>query len=200
MCKAQLNGSVWDMAAPADPSSILPRLLVASHLQTIRGNKIAKGTTKEEFTDIMKKLVQVAREELAKVDPNLTPIFSYDNNKIQADAKLEAMGITPEEKLELPTYSPDMHKVIEHVFGVLKGQLQAEMLKNNPSKLSTSTAQYMVKAYFMDGIHKESIQADVDSLPVTWHIISTPEGVEAVGPDGKVYRGTGGEWADTRHR
>lgn len=195
-----LNGSVWDIAAPADTSSVLPRLVVASHLQTIKGNKIAKGTTKEEFTDIMKKLVQVAREELAKVDPNLTPIFSYDNNKIQADAKLQDMGITPEEKLELPTYSPDMHKVIEHVFGILKGQLQAEMLRTNPSKLSARKAQRMVRAYFMGGISKESIQADVKSLPVTWHIISTPEGVEELGPDGHMHKGTGGEWADTRHR
>jgi hypothetical protein len=171
-----------------------------SHLQTIRGNKIAKSTTKEEFTDIMKKLVEVARRELAKLDPTLKPIFSYDNNRIQKEASLAAMGITAEEKLELPPSSPDMHKVIEHVFAILKGQLQAELLKLNPAKLSAAKAQHMVKVYFMHGISKQSIQADVNSLPVTWHIISTPAGVTAKGPDGKMYRGSGGEWADTRHR
>jgi hypothetical protein len=57
-----------------------------------------------------------------------------------------------------------------------------------------------VEVYFKGGISKHSIQADVKSLPVTWHIISTAEGVTAEGPDGKMYRGTGGDWADTRHR
>ena len=177
-----------------------PHLPLALHLQTIRGNKKAKGTTKQEFTDIMKKLVVVARQQLAKVDPNLKPIFSYDNNKIQKHAKLADMGITPEERLELPTYSPDMHKVIEHVFAILKGQLQEEMLKNNPPKMDSATAQHMVWLYFMHGISKKSIRADVKSLPVTWHIISTLDGVWAKGPDGKMYRGTGGDWADTSHR
>jgi hypothetical protein len=174
--------------------------LLALHLQTIKTKKIAKSTTKEEFTDIMKKLVEVAREQLAKVDPNLKPLFSFDNNKIQKYAPLDKMGITPEEKLELPPYSPDMHKVIEHVFAILKGQVQAEMLRNNPASLKSAAAHKIVEVYFKGGISKHSIQADVKSLPVTWHIISTAEGVTAEGPDGKMYRGTGGDWADTRHR
>jgi hypothetical protein len=170
------------------------------HQLTIKGDKIAKSTTKQEFTDIMKKLVKVARRKLARVDPTLKPMFSYDNNKIQKQAKLADMGISPEEKLELPAYSPDMHKVIEHVFAILKGQLQAEMLRNNPARLSPATAQHMVEVYLRHGISKEGIQKDVKSLPVTWHIICTGEGDWAVGPDGRMYRGTGGEWADTRHR
>jgi hypothetical protein len=93
-----------------------------------------------------------------------------------------------------------MHKVIEHVFAILKGQVQAEMLRNNPASLKSAAAHRIVYSYFRGGISKRSIQADVSSLPVTWHIISTPEGVLAKGPDGKMYRGTGGNWADTRHR
>jgi hypothetical protein len=59
---------------------------------------------------------------------------------------------------------------------------------------------HMVWLYFMHGISKKSIRADVKSLPVTWHIISTLDGVCAEGPDGQMYRGTGGDWADTSHR
>jgi hypothetical protein len=188
------------MVAPADPSPMCPLFLLALHLQTIKGNKIAKSTTREEFTDIMKKLVVAAREKLANIDPKLKPIFSYDNNKIQKGASLAEMGITPEEKLELPPYSPDMHKVIEHVFAILKGQLQEEMLKNNPARMDPAVAQKMVRVYFKHNISKKSIRADVDSLPVTWHIISTLDGVFAEGPDGRMYWGTGGDWADTSHR
>lgn len=43
-------------------------------------------------------------------------MYSYDNPSIHkaAEEMLEKMGITQNERVRLPPYSPDMHKVIEH--------------------------------------------------------------------------------------
>lgn len=173
---------------------------LAANTQTIRGKKKAKSTTKEEFTDVMKVLVEYSHKLLKQVDENLQPLFSYDNNRIQAYANMESMGISPEERLVLPPWSPDMHKVIEHTFAQLKAHLQADMLTYNPARLTAHMAHQKVLFGFMNGISKEGIRKDVESMPATWHIISSPAGVLRQGPDGRYYMGTGGEWADTGHR
>jgi len=65
-------------------------------LQTKDGKREARGTTQEEFEDIMAILVRHARERLAEY--GLTPLFSYDNNKIQAGARFDRMGFSPNDK------------------------------------------------------------------------------------------------------
>lgn len=173
--------------------------LVLLNLQTRRDkNKKAKAMTKEEFTDIMGLLVRQAREDLQR-KCGLEPIFSYDNNSVQANAKLAAMNLAEENKLELPPWSPDMHKVIEHVFAVLKGKVQARLLKLNPKCLTPAQARDLVEECFFE-ITTQGIRADIESMPITWHIISTEEGLLSQGPDGRIYKGAGGGWAPTGHR
>jgi hypothetical protein len=155
----------------------------------------AKSTTREEFEDIMRELVSTAKIGLMRW--GLKPLFSWDNNKIQKTANLERMGLTAAERVSLPVYSPDMHKVIEHYFGIIKPMVRKHVLGLGKATIDVVDGMAIVKSCWQltKLRYMGSIKKDVESLPVTWHIISTEEGVSAEGPDGKLYVGTGGEWA-----
>jgi hypothetical protein len=58
------------------------------------GQTDAKRTTRQEFIDIMQKLIPLARAAMAAY--GLQARFSYDNNKIQQTAGMRSMGMLPE--------------------------------------------------------------------------------------------------------
>jgi hypothetical protein len=153
----------------------------------------ANGTTQEEFEDIIAKAVQQA----AILMPDA--VFSWDKNKIQAGAELKRMGLAGNRVLPLSRYSPDMHKVIEHAIHQHKYIVHKQLLQPAGRQLIVREFQKLVKDSWFN-IKQQGIEADVRSLPITYHIISTPKGVMSEGPDGRFYQGSGGDWPDKRFR
>jgi hypothetical protein len=162
------------------------------------GQTDAKRTTRQEFIDIMQKLIPLARAAMAAY--GLQARFSYDNNKIQQTAGMRSMGMLPEERVPLGEYMPDCHKVIEHTFGQLKPEVNRELYKRGHNNLTAQAAQQLVKDCFFGMTQEdkkrkqERIAADVKSLPLTYFVVSRIENVLELGPDGSYHRGTGGDW------
>lgn len=170
-------------------------LVLPSLLQTIESKfqKAAKRMTKEEFETIMAKWVGMIKHWHFAAFGRM-PKFSYDNNHSQGFASLARMGLTPQDVVPLATYSPDMHKVIEHAFGRLKPMLHKRLYEHGFPALNPLAAQELVKHTFLHGISKESIANDVGSLPQTYYAIALPQGVVGLGPDGQLHQGTGGDY------
>jgi hypothetical protein len=176
-------------------------LLLLLLLQIADGTRKAKSTTRREFEDLMVIFVKDAKDRLAA--HGLEAKFSYDNNKIQATADLRRMGVGEGEKVPLAPYMPDGHKVIEHAVGNVKRAVQAmlygEGWLDRRRDFTPSVAQELVKEAFK-GLSKEGIREDIESLPSTYLVISAPRGAVVQAPNGKLYKGTGGDWAPAELR
>lgn len=139
---------------------------------------VAKGPTCEEFEDVMgvvnKRALEVAVKHPAifgtESNPR-APLFSFDNPPIHQKAVLARAGIKPEQRVPLPPRSPDMHKVIEHCFGILSRAMNTSLLCNSHIK---SIGQYRaeIERLFYSCITPESVQADVKSLSATYDCIA----------------------------
>jgi hypothetical protein len=125
--------------------------------------------------------------------------FSWDNNSIFKSADLQRMGLQPADKVALSEYSPDLHKPIEHVFAQLKHAVQEQLLQPRSQPLTAAEAQQLVYDCFM-AISTESIRKDVDSLPVTYHVVAGDKGVVSQGPDGRYHMCSGGDWPARQYR
>ena len=172
-------------------------------MQVKQGRKLrpAKSTTKEEIQDIIKLWWPKAQEEMEKL--GLKPLLSMDNIKIQKAAKVA--GIKRWDKVTLPPYSPDMHKVVEHFIGNLKGALHKRLYRSS-SKITSKLVQELLREIFyckhsvpekaaaMLEASKSSLDADSNDLVNTYKPISMEEGAECVNEKGHVVRGVGGGW------
>jgi len=107
-------------------------MLLALYLQTKEKGEEAASTTAEEFEDNLW-LMMIKKFKTAT---RVWPLLSYDNVKIQKAVNVShiqyAQGEEDKEvfsldqdlnKVDLPTYSPDMNRVIEHVFGDVKQRM-----------------------------------------------------------------------------
>ena len=168
-------------------------------LQTKKSNyqEEAKGTTKEEFKDIMKVLASMARLWFTAV--NRTPRFSWDNASIQKNADFKAMGIEEHEKVPLAPYMPDGHQVIEHAFANLKRALWEDLYYNGDVK-DAIDAQQRVKAAFYSYEQQSVYKNTHNKLVLCLQQIATPKGVTFVGVDKQLHEGTGGDWARSLQR
>jgi hypothetical protein len=127
------------------------------------------------------------------------PLFSWDNNSIFKSASLQNMGLQPWDKVALSEYSPDLHKPIEHAFAQLKHTVQEQLLQPRSQPLSAAEAQQLVYDSFK-AISTDSIKKDVDSLPVTYHVVAGEKGVVSQGPDGCYHVCSGGDWPARQYR
>lgn len=139
-------------------------------MQTKKGT-IARGPTSEEFLHVM----EYFREEafkVAKRHPHIftqgcPPLFSFDNPPIHNKAPLASIGMQQAERVDLPPCSPDMHKVIEHVFGSLTGGMNASLARD-PALRSTPMYKAELERLFHAMITPEGVGRDVESLPDTY--------------------------------
>ena len=120
-------------------------------------------------------------EQLPYVSPELfrggeAVIMSYDNPAIHKAAaeELEAAGFDQKDKLFLPEYSPDIHKVVEHVHGQIKQEFRRRLAKDTRLK-SPEQMVRLLKSVF-NGIKAESIKKDVLSLYATFDAIIEADG------------------------
>lgn len=180
----------------------VPSMLPFLHMQTVGSGftEDAKSTTREEFTDNMKILVAMARQQLGAL--GLQPLFSYDNNKIQATASLYQMGLSRGEKVPLARYMPDGHRVIENVFAWLKPAVHKSLYGGGRLAIGAVTpaeAREVVHNCFK-AYPTAAVQKNVHDLPVTYHVISQPRDSYTQGPDGLFHIGTGGDWTPKEYR
>lgn len=139
-----------------------------------RGGQPAGGTTSDEFFKHIKKIDAKADRDWARL-PNKSEwhgssrlVYSFDNPKIHEAAlpKIEELGL---ERQSLPTYSPDMHKVIEHVHGWIGAEFKKRLLQDATINTPVKYAKLLEEIFF--NITAAQIAKDVASLPATYQEI-----------------------------
>jgi hypothetical protein len=181
-------------------------ILAALDLQTKAKGEKAASTTAEEFEDNMWMIVYAFATRTG-----VWPVLSYDNNKIQVVLDVRhieyAQGQEGKEvfrldptlnKVDLPTYSPDMNRAIEHVFAGVKQRVRAAIYAGNKDFTKSTVLQSVVHAAF-DSLPPGAVRKDVYSLPVLWHVLSAAKGVEFEDPPGTKHVGTGGGYPPCRY-
>jgi hypothetical protein len=138
-------------------------------------------------------------------------MLSYDNVKIQRAVNIsnlqyaqgqegkEAISLDKDlNKVDLPTYSPDMNRAIEHVFGIVKPRVRGAIYNAQHDFSKPAELQRVVLSIFND-LPQGSVKADTKGLPLLWHVLSTPEGAVFEDPPGHQHVGTGGGYPPARY-
>lgn len=122
------------------------------------------------------KAIQTKAELLKDEKPSLFKngrdlVYSYDNPKIHQSAAedLEKIGITQHDRAPLAEYSPDMHKVIEHVHSNFQRAFTKQLREDASIKTGKQYAQLMERVFFQ--LSQASIKRDVKSLKQTYEEI-----------------------------
>jgi beta-xylosidase len=163
-------------------------------------DKVAKGTTQEEFEDNMVLISHLAHQHWP--NKKQKPLFCYDNAKIQDLASYSSMGIQWHQRIKIPPHSPDFNKPIEHVFHQIKDKLR-EKLYGCTEVVTAEKVQEWILEIWNDhthGIRTASVAKDVKSLKKTYLAIKTRKDVEVRHDDGSLVLGSGGDYpaADLR--
>lgn len=148
-------------------------------------SKPAKGVTREEFIDFMKRAQQAVYKKLQDAQarevweravgrwgvPGNDPIFSFDHPNIHGGNKpgiiMAAMGLTRASHFMLPANSCDIHKIIEHLHARLVGAFQ-KWLYEDSTKYNLDVYKRRLEQIFYTCPEIASppvIQKEVNSLP-----------------------------------
>lgn len=153
--------------------------------------------TTEEFEDIITVMWPDVKRQLA--EKGYAAKLSYDNAQQQRTADLARMGVQPGEKVDLPPYSPDMHKVIEHTFHRLKKAVY-NYLYTLGREATSEDVQEAVRICFMLEAEAETIKKDSDSLIDTYRCIAAGKDEEWEDRHGNRHLGSGGNWPPAKYR
>lgn len=131
----------------------------------------------------------------------LHPVYSIDNaSPHAASLRRGTVRGVPFEHVHLPAHAPDMNKVVEHMFPILRRKLHDAIYSlPHPHTLTARQAQALLWDVF-EHIDPSSIAADVASLPLTLKVIATEAGHHFRWSDGTTHIGSGGNWPDRRYR
>ena len=139
-------------------------------MQTKKGT-VARAPTTDEFLHVMEYFKEKAMEVKTKfphIFSKRGPLrFSFDNPPIHNTCPLSTIGIEPEHRAPLPPRSPDMHKVIEHIFGTLTNAMN-ESLASDPELKGVTKYKEKLEELFMHRITPNSVSKDVKSLKSTY--------------------------------
>lgn len=135
------------------------------------------------------KKIQTRAERINKEHGLEVPRYSFDNASIHNMEDLEGLALDCHDRVELPAKSPDMHKVIEHVFGTLENAMQ-EALHDDPSLTRGHQYAALLRHLFKTRITPESVQKDIMSLYPLYRMLSRS----------KSAGGVGGDWPPARFR
>ena len=143
-------------------------------MQTKKG-VAARGPTAEEFLHVMEYFQEKAKAVTS--DPEFKQSFnqranlkfSYDNPPIHRNLPLPCIDRVP-----LPPRSPDMHKVIEHIFGILTGKMNESLARDAQLKGVVKYKAELERLFF--SISPKSVNKDVLSLPSTYKEIVAAQG------------------------
>jgi hypothetical protein len=150
----------------------------------------AGGPTAAEFAEkVLGPTVKAAKAKL-KNHPSISKgtelLFSYDSARIHTSAMklvdaasgkllLETYGFKDAQRLLLPTYSPDMHRVIEHTHGTAVVQFE-RWLYQNPQKCTMQEYKQAFEAIYRKCCSASAIAADVAGLPELYNWIYEHDG------------------------
>ena len=183
----------------------MPRLLFVP-LQVATGKRKAGKSTREEFQDNLYHIVQ----EWNKVTEKAAFYLSYDNDAVQATAEWEVV-VNPNDpedkitlppqgyKLPLPSYSHDLNRPIEHLFGTVKHHLRCQLYEDWGMLDDAAKVQKMARHVFYNLNKygwKEHVKKDVAGLPKLWQMLATPRGVSYVDAKGCARVGVGGGYTN----
>jgi hypothetical protein len=148
-------------------------------LQRADGDGYYVGCSAKEFLAIFKKHMKPAVEEVVRQHPSifrqgLVPVYCMDNDSIhqKAYAELDNMGVI---RLQHPAKSPDFNQPIEHVFALLKAEMQAELRANTRVKSMPGYLQ-LAQKLFMTKVTASGVGRDVASMPDFWQAVVHAEG------------------------
>lgn len=138
-------------------------------------------------------------------------MLSYDNVKIQKGVNIthieyaqgeegrEVIRLSEESnKVDLPTYSPDMNRAIEHVFGDVKARVRVAIYKGARDFSKGAELQKVVWDTFKS-LKENAVKNDVAHLPLLWRVLSTAAGTEFEYPPHHKHMGTGGAYPPARY-
>lgn len=176
-------------------------------LQKDGTNIPAASTTREEFENNM---FHIIKKWHAKAGVDVPFYLSFDNNAIQATAEIntlthpntgEQIQLAPYgQKLNLPSYSHDLNRPIEHLFGTVKHQIKVQLYEDWAKYKDAKELQALVARIFNHlgdyGLDRQ-VAADVAALPKLWQILSTPAGILFADDEGDVHVGTGGDYPNS---
>jgi transposase len=178
----------------------------ALFLQTRDNPKVAKSTTAEEFEDNLWYIVDVFYRKTGAY-----PLLCYDNASIQKAINVTriqyAQGLEGKQVynlseqldlVDLPTYSPDMNRVIEHTFAVAKQRVREMIYRGERDYSKGLELQKSVWKVF-HSLDPGSIGNDTKGLPLLWRVLSTPEGTSFQYPPWHQHVGTGGGYAPAKY-
>lgn len=146
--------------------------------------RAAKDMTSAEFRENFRRMLWEMHKQLDAQGLSMQdfmPWFSWDHNYAQEYANLEfdasevppGMGYVPGQegkvdfknvRMPLPKYSPDAHRVIEHVFGQLSAKLRTTLVTNAHELNSGPAIAAWVQQHFYQ-IKPSSIAKDAEGLP-----------------------------------
>jgi hypothetical protein len=178
----------------------------ALFLQTRDNPKVAKSTTAEEFEDNLWYIVDIFYRKTGAY-----PLLCYDNASIQKAINVThiqyAQGLEGKQVynlseqldlVDLPTYSPDMNRVIEHTFAVAKQRVREMIYRGERDYSKGLELQKSVWKVF-HSLDPGSIGNDTKGLPLLWRVLSTPEGTSFQYPPWHQHVGTGGGYAPAKY-
>ena len=127
-----------------------------------------------------------AAEEVAASHPKLfdkdhTIINSYDSDQIHKGAKQMlsshlAIGEDHGNRLPLPLYSPDMHKVLEHTHALVVHGMMAKLRRDRAADKGIKYYKQLCKQVFFSKVTKEGVRKDVKSLKRLYHFVKGKRG------------------------
>lgn len=147
----------------------------------------------EEFEDILKQVHLKVLQKIRERGETWTPLYSWDHTNLHENINYEKVGFSEDQRVALGVKAPDMHQMIEHVFGIMKQRLMVELhLKN--FKVTGRECQEMAKSIFKTQITADGLASLQKRLPLLYEMISTEKG-QTFYHNNKMYAGTGGNWA-----
>lgn len=147
----------------------------------------------------MKLVVDYTRGEFKSLGDQPVPKYSWDNNAINKAARLSKMGLQEADVVPLPTYSPDLHQIIEHAIGVFKRKLLDAVMAHSGQPMTAAQARELAVEVF-EKFDPQSIAANEEQLICCWQQVATPQGEYIKCQDGVRRKGRGGDWADASLR
>lgn len=153
----------------------------------------AKGITKDEFRDVMRRFKAKAERLVAAAlksarghrkavlqqmldgELGMGMLWSFDHAKAHAAHQLECFGIYGSDSAELPACSGDMHHTIEHIHGLLAQKFET-WLSHHRDCTDSATMQAALTEIFYTHVTAESVSKSVRDLPGLWRAIKGAHG------------------------
>jgi hypothetical protein len=137
--------------------------------------RAAAGPTAAEFADKVFGPTAAAAKTLLQDDSARIHTSAMKVDTATGNSMLSVHGFTPELRVLLPPYAPDMHRVIEHSYGTAEIMFR-KWLYNNPGKHTIQQYQAAFEELYKQCTTAAIISADVAGLPELYKWIHENEG------------------------